>query len=222
MAVIQTLLNGATQLTIDKRKPTAVSISRGQHLKTQSRAPMVYKFVVSLNPGLRFDLDGNRELLEEYDDIGRTTEQEVSLSNVSGSAYLMDYQGEFTTGDKAVLSMTSSTVVGGTDIVLNVSGTSDATSSTILVKKGDYIQPAGSRYPYQATAQVTRGLGSTVTIPVNRAIINETGYGYTGNAVSLGNDCTFRVKMVEQPTYGIIPGRYIAWNGDMALMEVLT
>lgn len=222
MAVIQTLLNGATQLTIDKRKPTAVSISRGQHLKTQSRAPMVYKFVVSLNPGLRFDLDGNRGLLEEYDDIGRTTEEEISLSNVSGSAYLMDYQGGLTGGDQATLQMTSSTVVGGTDIVLDVSSTSVATSSTVVVEKGDYIQPAGSRYPYQATARVTRGSGSTATIPVNRAIINETGYGYTGNAVSLGNDCTFRVKMVEQPTYGIIPGRYIAWNGDMALMEVLT
>lgn len=221
MAVIQTLLNGATSLTIDKRKPTAVTISRGQHLKTQSRAPMVYKFVVSLNPGLRYDLDGNRGLLEEYDETGRTTEERVSLSNVSGSAYLMDYQGGLTGGDQSALQMTAATVAGGDEIVIDASGTTTAVAGTVVVEKGDYIQPINSRYPYQATQQVLRGTGSTVTVPVSRAIISETGYTYQGNAVSIGNNCKFTVKMVEQPTYGIIPGRYIQWNGDMALMEVL-
>ena len=221
MAVIQTLLNGATSLTIDKRKPTAITISRGQHLKTQSRAPMVYKFVVSLNPGLRYDLDGNRGLLEEYDDLGRTTEEQVSLSNVTGSAYLMDYQGSLTASDAGNLTMTAATVVGDDSIVIDASGTTGAGASTVVVQKGDYIQPINSRYPYQATAKVLRGSGTTVNIPVSRAIIKETGYTYSGNAVSLGNNCKFTVKMVEQPTYGIIPGRYIQWNGDMALMEVL-
>ena len=221
MAVIQTLLNGATSLTIDKRKPTAITISRGQHLKTQSRAPMVYKFVVSLNPGLRYDLDGNRGLLEEYDETGRTTEERVSLSNVSGSAYLMDYQGGLTGGDQSALQMTAATVAGGDEIVIDVSSTTAATSSTVVVEKGDYIQPINSRYPYQATQQVLRGSGTTVNIPISRAVIKETGYTYSGNAVSIGNNCKFTVKMVEQPTYGIIPGRYIQWNGDMALMEVL-
>ena len=220
MAVIQTLLNGATSLTIDKRKPTAVTISRGQHLKTQSRAPMVYKFVVGLNPGLRYDLDGNRGLLEEYDETGRTTEERVSLSNVSGSAYLMDYQGGLTGSDQSALQMTAATVAGGDEIVIDVSSTI-ATSGTVVVEKGDYIQPINSRYPYQATQQVLRGVGTTVTVRVSRAIISETGYSYTGNSVVLGGNCKFTVKMVEQPTYGIIPGRYIQWNGDMALMEVL-
>ena len=222
MAVIQTLLNTATQLTIDKRKPTAVTVSRGQHLKSQSRAPMVYKFVVGLNPGLRYDLDGNRGFLDDYDVQGRTTEEEVSLSNVSGSAYLMEYQGGLTTGDQGNLFMTASTVVGDTNIKLNVSATTEAVSSTVVVEKGDFIQPAGSRYPYQATAQVLHGAGSDITIPVNRAIVFEDGYTYTSNGVVFGNDCTFRVKMIEQPTYTIIPGRYIQWDGDMALMEIIT
>ena len=221
MAVIQTLLNGATSLTIDKRKPTAITISRGQHLKTQSRAPMVYKFVVSLNPGLRYDLDGNRGLLEEYDDLGRTTEEQVSLSNVTGSAYLMQYQGGLSASDAGNLTMTAATIAGTAAMVINVAGTTTAVAGTVVVEKGDYIQPINSRYPYQATQQVLRGSGTTVNIPISRAVIKETGYTYSGNAVSIGNNCKFTVKMVEQPTYGIIPGRYIQWNGDMALMEVL-
>ena len=221
MAVIQTLLNTATQLTIDKRRPTAVTVSRGQHLKSQSRAPMVYKFVVGLNPGLRYDLDGNRGFLEEYDDTVRTTEEEVSLSNVSGSAYLMEYQGDLSGSDQSAVTMTALTVAGDTRIVLDVSSTV-ATGTAVVVEKGDYIQPDGSRYPYQATQRVLRGVGSTVEIPISRAIFDEDGYTYNGNGVVFGNNCTFRVKMIEQPTYTIIPGRYIQWDGDMALMEIIT
>jgi len=222
MAVIQTLLNTATQLTIDKRRPTAVTVSRGQHLKSQSRAPMVYKFVVGLNPGLRYDLDGNRGFLDDYDVQGRTTEEEVSLSNVSGSAYLMEYQGELSASDRGNLFMTGLTVAGDTRIVCNVSATTGANPTSVVVEKGDYVQPAGSRYPYQATQRVLRGVGSTVEIPISRAIFDEDGYVYTSNGVVFGNNCTFRVKMIEQPTYSVIPGRYIQWDGDMALMEVIT
>lgn len=221
MAVIQSLLNSATSLTIDKRQPTAITISRGQKLKTQSRAPMVYKFIVGLNPGLRYDQDGNRGLLEEYDDSGRTTEEEVALSNVSGSAYLMEYQGGLSASDRGNLFMTSATTVGNSNIVINVSATTGAVSSTVVVEKGDYIQPQNNRYPYQATAQVLRGSGSTVTVPVSRAIIDDNGYTLTGNNLVFGTNCTFRVKMIEQPTYTVIPGRYIQWDGDMALMEVI-
>ena len=106
-------------------------------------------------------------------------------------------------------------------MVIDASGTTTAVAGTVVVEKGDYIQPINSRYPYQATQQVLRGSGTTVNIPISRAVIKETGYTYSGNAVSIGNNCKFTVKMVEQPTYGIIPGRYIQWNGDMALMEVL-
>ena len=220
MAAIQTLLDNATRITIDNRRPTASTISRGQHLKTQSRANSVYKFIVGMHPALKYE--DYRGLLSEYDATGRTTEEEVSLSNVSCSAYLMEYQGGLTTGDQGNLFMTASTVVGDTNIKLNVSATTDAVSSTVVVEKGDFIQPAGSRYPYQATAQVLHGAGSDITIPINRAIVFEDGYTYTSNGVVFGNNCTFRVKMIEQPTYTIIPGRYIQWDGDMALMEIIT
>lgn len=217
MAVIQTLMDGATNIVIDKSFPTALTMSRGQHLKTQARAPSTYKFSVGLFPA--YNYAESRGLLEDYDATGRNTEEEITLSNVSGGSWIMDYQGEFVTSDLDAI-----TISTGTDanLVLDVSATVSAGASTVLVEKGDYIQPADSRYSYQATAQVLRGTGSTVTVPLNRAVFDEDGYNINLKGIEVGVNCTFRVKMVNQPTYSLVPGRYVSWSGDMILTEVIT
>ena len=216
MAAIQTLLDNAVSLMIDKRSPSAQSISRAQHLRTQSRGDAVYKFTVGMHPALSYT--DNRDLLEDYDATGRIVEEEVTLSNVSGGSWIMNYQGEFTTSD------VSATVAEGTsgtaNLVCNVSATV-ASAGSAFVEKGDYIQVNGSRYPYQATARVLRGGGNTVTVPLNRPIVPEDGFTIGGQSVLVGTDCTFRVRMIQQPVYSVVPGRYIQWDGDMQLMEVL-
>lgn len=217
MAAIQTLLDNATRIIIDKSYPTALTMSRGQHLKTQSRAPSVYKFSVSMNPALNYA--DNRGLLEDYDATGRNVEEEVTLSNVSGGSWIMSYQGNFNSTDLNSITVDS---VNNANIVLDVSGTSSAGASTVLFEKGDYLQPTDSRYSYQATAQVLRGSGSTVNVPIHRAVFDEDGYTIAGKSIEVGVDCTFRVKMINQPQYSIVPGRYISWSGDMILTEVIT
>lgn len=218
MAAIQTLLDNAVRITVDNRRPTASTISRGQHLKTQSRANSVYKFTVGMHPALKYE--DYRSLLSEYDATGRTTEEEVKLSNVSGGSWIMNYQGGLDATDQAALTADASSA--NANLVVNVSATISAISSTEIVKAGDYIQVSGSRYPYQATATVTRGSGSTVTIPLHRDIVTEDGFTIGGQGIDLGGNCTFRVKITQQPTYSIVPGRYIEWDSDMQLMEVLT
>ena len=217
MAVIQTLMDGATNIVIDKSFPTALTMSRGQHLKTQARAPSTYKFSVGLYPA--YNYANSRGLLEDYDATGRNTEEEITLSNSTGGSWIMDYQGKFNNTDLNSITVSS---VNNANIVLDVSGTSSAGPGTVLVEKGDYIQPASSRYSYQATAQVLRGSGSTVTVPINRAVFDEDGYTIAGKGIEVGVNCTFRVKMVNQPTYSIVPGRYVSWSGDMILTEVIT
>jgi hypothetical protein len=211
---IQTLIDGATSLTIDKQVPTSMSISRGQKLRTQSRSISIYKFVVGLNPGLTYDTATTRELLNNYDVQGKITEETVKLSNVTGSSWITDYLGELTGADQAL------TYVGGhsgNTFTINVSDVTGG-ATTVVVKSGDFIQAANARYPYQATATVLKGSGSTVSIPVHRDII-ETN---TGANVLYGNNVTFKVKMIDQPPYSVTPGRYVEWGGDMQLMENLT
>ena len=212
---IQELLDGATSLTIDKAVPTSISVSRGQKLRTQVRAISIYKFVVGLNPGYRYDNTNTRALLTDYDLQGRITEEQVKLSNVAGGAWIMDYQGNLSASDQNLTYITSHS---GSTFTVNVSNTVGASAGTVIVEAGDFIQAANARYPYQATATVTRGAGSTVSIPVHRDII-ETNDGAN---LLYGNDVTFRVKMIEQPPYTLTPGRYVEWGGEMQLMEVLT
>lgn len=211
---IQTLLDGATSITIDKAVPTSMSVSRGQKLRTQSRAISIYKFVVGLNPGYSYDNTTTRGLLTDYDVQGRITEEQVKLSNVAGGAWIMDYQGNLSASDQNLTYITSHT---GNTFTVNVSNVVGG-AATVVVEAGDFIQAANARYPYQATTTVTKGSSATVSIPVHRDIM-ETN---SGANVLYGNNATFRLKMIEQPPYSLTPGRYVEWGGEMQLMENLT
>ena len=217
MGAIQTLINGATSLLFNKNKPTAQTISRGQRLRTQSRGPSIYRFIVGLNPGYKYDT--SRDLLVDYDELGRDVEETVSLSNASGLAWLMEYQGELDAINRGNLYIDSA---ANSNIVLNVSAVSGFISSTaVLFEKGDFIQPDNSRYPYQATEQVLRGNANVVTVPVHREIISEANVTLANANVLVGTNCTFTVKMTEKPLYGVAPTRFIVWDSNMALIEVL-
>ena len=214
---IQTLIDGATSLTIDKQVPTSMSISRGQKLRTQSRSISIYKFVVGLNPGLTYDTAITRALLNDYDVQGKITEEAVKLSNVTGSSWITGYLGGLDAGDQ--LRAFLAAIPNSTTFRINLSATANTTSSTVIVESGDFIQISGDRYPYQATAQVLRGTQTTVDIPLHRDIIVDPSFS---SNVLFGNDVTFRVKMIDQPPYSVTPGRYVEWGGDMQLMENLT
>ena len=87
----QTIIDNATFLTINKRKSTAVSVSRSGHIKTAERNPSVYSFTVGSVPGLKYST--NRGVLEDIDSADRTVEANISLSNNTGMNYVTAYQG---------------------------------------------------------------------------------------------------------------------------------
>jgi len=218
---IQELLDGATSITMDKAVPTSMSVSRGQKLRTQSRAISIYKFVVGLNPGYRYDNTNTRSLLTSYDVQGRITEEQIKLSNVAGGAWIQEYQGNLSTSDQNLTYIVAADQVGpgdGTGSIsintTNVVGGAD----TVIVEAGDFIQAANSTYPYQAVETVTKGTSPTVTIKTHRTPIEVN----LGANVLYGNDVTFTVKMIDQPPYSLTPGRYVEWGGEMQLMEVIT
>ena len=99
-----------------------------------------------------------------------------------------------------------------------------------IVKKGDFCQVG--RYTYIATADVQRGGGSSVTIPVHRTLlapVSSTTYaviGQYGNTISLGGSVyvgvTFPVILQEYPTYTLVPmtnDSFIQWNGNFSAIE---
>ena len=89
-----------------------------------------------------------------------------------------------------------------------------------------------SRYAYIATANVQRGTGSTVNIPVHRNLIDtvvssiNAVIGQYGTTINLGGSTytgtTFPVILREYPTYTLVPmtnDSFIAWNGEFVAFE---
>ena len=103
-------------------------------------------------------------------------------------------------------------------------------ASDYIVKTGDFCQVG--RYTYIATADVQRGGGSTVDIPIHRNLITDLAtpiqcvIGQYGETISLGGGTytgvTFPVILRQYPTYTLVPmtnDSFIAWSGEFVAFE---
>jgi L-ascorbate metabolism protein UlaG (beta-lactamase superfamily) len=103
-------------------------------------------------------------------------------------------------------------------------------SGKYIVRAGDFCQVG--LYSYIATADVVRGSGSTVIIPVHRNLISTLAspvnavIGQYGTTVSMGGDTytgiTFQVVLREYPTYALVPianDSFIQWSGNFKAFE---
>ena len=103
-------------------------------------------------------------------------------------------------------------------------------STAYIVKAGDFCQV--DRYAYIATADVMRGSGTTVTIPVHRTLLTtlvapeNAVIGQYGTTVSLGGNTytgtTFPIILQQYPTYNLIPmtnDSFIQWSGPFKAFE---
>lgn len=214
---IQTIIDKAQQIEIDRRRVVSQTMSRSQRLKTAERSTaQPWKFKVTPPGALPWAT--SRGIIEEIVSNDRVTETQVNLSNSQGTRYITAYQGQFSQVQLNALTISTSTT--STLVITNlpaVAGT--MTSTTVVFAKGDIIQPANSRYPYAVTDNVLRGTGSTTTATLHRPIITSEGLYLPNMAVNVGNSCTWRVVVGGLPTYTLIPGQLVQYTGDFELIE---
>jgi hypothetical protein len=112
-----------------------------------------------------------------------------------------------------------------------VLGALPALSSTdYLFRVGDFVQVG--LYSYIVTADVQRGSGSTVNVPIHRnLLVTLTSTipavaGEFGTTVSMGGTTytgvTFPVVLREYPTYNLVPitnDSFISWSGSFQALE---
>jgi hypothetical protein len=105
-------------------------------------------------------------------------------------------------------------------------------ATEFIVKTGDFLQI--NRYAYIATANVQRGSGSTVNIPVHRTIMTTLAspmfavIGQYGITQSIGGNTytgvTFPVILQQYPNYTLIPmtnDSFIQWSGSFKAIEAV-
>lgn len=199
-------------------------LSRNQRITT-SEVLTVVPFEFSLKPMNYLLYSQNRGLLNSLRIPDKALEQYLNFGSTGWANYIA-YQGDLSSAQiEATAWQTSS---AAKNLVL---GSLPATSATtVIVKAGDFCQVG--RYSYIATADVLRGTGSTVTIPVHRNLITEllspvdAVIGEYGTTVSLGGDTytgiTFPVILRDYPTYALMPyanDSYIQWSGEFKAFE---
>jgi hypothetical protein len=221
---IQNIIDKAQQLEIDRRRMVGQTISRSQRIKTSERNTVQpWKFKVT--PPASLDWASSRGFMEVIDLNDRVNEYTISLNNNPGMNYITAYQGGLRQSQLDALTISStgtSTIVltGLPNIGTTTTNTTTFVSSlTVLLAKGDFIQPANSRYPYTVTADVLRGSNTTTSVSLNRSILTSEGVNLVGQAVKIGNACTWRVIVTGMPTYTLIPMRRVQYTGDFELVE---
>lgn len=220
---IQTIIDNATYIEVNKRKVAASSISRSGQLKTADRGVGVYSFICGMHAGLTYST--NRGVLESLDTMDIINEANISLNNNTGMNYITAYQGVLSQAQLDQITCVATTGTDGANIHINTTGVTGSPSGT-LFKAGDFIQPKGNtstyRYPYQVTSDVAFSSSADLTIPVHRGVLTQTGTSITTGGLRVGNAVRFHVKSLNMPTYSIVPHDRIEFTDDFQLMEVIT
>lgn len=221
---LNTILSIAETVGIDDQRFIGQTLSRNMRIKT-SEILTVVPFKFTMKPHAYLLYSQNRGVLSALRTADRSTEQYLNFP-ATGWVNYVSYRGDMTSAQIAACAWQTSSA--NKNLVL---GSLPSISNTAyIVKQGDFCQVG--RYTYIATADVQRGLGSTVTIPVHRnLLVTLTStvaavIGQYGTTIALGGysytGVTFPVILQEYPTYTLVPmtnDSFISWNGNFSAIE---
>lgn len=212
---LQSIVDRASSLTIDRRKVVGIQVTRNEIPRTSlTPTKQPWRFKLSMPNSLRYY--NSRDILEALDTIDRYTPQTITFSNNACLSWIFRYQGAMTSGQISAL-----TVSSFTGNQLELSGLPAVGASTILFEPNDLIQIGAYTYPFTSTTQILRGGSSTVIITTNRPnIISGPGTPWVGAGLTVGNGCTFNMFCPNMPTYKLIPGGYVK-SGSTTLNNAL-
>lgn len=226
MATLNTILSISESVGIDDQRFIGQMMSRNQRIAT-SEIIGVQPFSFEMKPMNYLLYSQNRPLLSSLRAADREFEQYLNFG-VTGWWNYIAYQGDMTAGE--IASCTFETTSANKTIVLGTLPTMSPTE--FIVKTGDFLQI--DRYAYIATANVQRGGGSTVNIPVHRTIMTTLTspmlavIGQYGTTQSIGGNTyvgvTFPVILQQYPTYTLIPmtnDSFIQWSGTFKAIEAV-
>lgn len=221
---LNTILAISESVGINDQKFVGQIISRNQRIST-SEILTVQPFAFEMKPMNYLLYSQNRTLLSQLRVADKATEQYLNFGSTGWWNYIA-YQGDMTSGEISACAWTSASA----NKTLVLGSLPTIGSSEYIVKTGDFCQVG--RYAYIATADVQRGIGSTVNIPVHRNLITPIAstevcvIGQYGTTISMGGNTytgvTFPVILRDYPTYTLVPmtnDSFIQWSGTFKAFE---
>jgi hypothetical protein len=226
MTTLNTVLSISESVGIDDHRFIGQMMSRNQRIAT-SEIIGVQPFGFDMRPMNYLLYSQNRPLLSTLRAADKEFEQYLNFGATGWVNYIA-YQGDMTSAEIGACEYQITSA--NKTIVLGSLPTMGATE--YIVKIGDFLQI--DRYAYIATANVQRGGGSTVNIPVHRTIMTTLAspmfavIGQYGTTQSIGGSTytgvTFPVILQGYPTYTLIPmtnDSFIQWSGSFKAIEAV-
>ena len=226
MASLNTILSITESISINDQKFVGQVISRNQRLST-SELLTVQPFQFTLKPMNYLLYSQNRELLSVLRTKDKVTEQALNFGATGWVNYIA-YQGDMTSSQIATCEFQTSSA----NKIIVLGSLPSISPTAYIVKTGDFLQI--DRYAYIATADVLRGAGSTVNIPVHRTIMTTLTapmlavigqYGTTQAIDGLTyTGITFPVVLTSYPQYTLTPmtnDSFINWNDSFIALELV-
>ena len=223
---LNTILINSEWIGINDHRFVGQVVSRNQRISTAEILTVV-PFLFEVKPHNYLLYSKNRNLLNSLRIPDKSLEQYLNFG-VTGWLSYIEYQGDMSSGaiEFCEWQITSAAKV------LVLGSLPSIGAGLYIVKAGDFCQVG--RYSYIATADVVRGSGSTVNIPVHRNLITpllspvEAVIGQYGTTVAMGGNsytgCTFPVILQDYPIYNLMPitnDSYITWSGTFKAFEAV-
>ena len=220
------ILSISESVAINDHRFVGQMLSRNQRIST-SEVLTVVPFSFEMKPMNYLYYSQNRGLLNSLRIPDMALEQYLNFGTTGWANYIY-YQGDMTQGQ--IVGCQWQTSSANKTLVL---GSLPSIAETkYIVKAGDFCQVG--LYSYIATADVLRGSGSTVNIPVHRNLITtlvspvNAVIGQYGTTVSMGGTSytgiTFQVILRSYPTYTLMPIKddsFISWSGSFTAFEAI-
>lgn len=223
---LQSVVDTAVSIEINRSKLVAQSISRSGRLLTAARNwANPYRFTITPKPIWTWNTTTQTVFATLFDN-DRYTEDSFYLSYTNGGplVWMTQYRGTLDTNDNDVLDdMTVATEPTAATLALTYAGNSATNAGRYIVRKGDWIRPANHRYPYQATAdqQIVSGT-SSYNITINRGYIVQSAYTAAGNTLNVGDGAArFFVQVTSLPNMRFINRNLVELTGDIECVEVI-
>jgi hypothetical protein len=218
---LQTIIDNATSINVGRTKLASSTISRSGRIKTGIQAGnQPFFFNVAMSPASLYV--NFRDTLEEIDRLDAIFSANINIGSTNaGLSWITQYQGDLSSAQLGQI--TASTTFAGNTIELGVGSVTGGSSTDVVFKAGDYFTfDSGYKYPYTVVSDVTLGTGSTISVTLNRPIITQSGYTIDNSkGILVGTDVTWQVKMLTKPSYTITPDRFVEFNGEFELIEVV-
>jgi hypothetical protein len=157
-----------------------------------------------------------RGLIEGIDQANLLSSETVNLGKAAYN-YIVGYRGDAV--DPTTMTFKYTAAQAASDTTKFELGNMPGSTSTVLFRAGDFIQPTGSASVYTIVEDVVKGSASTQLVKVNRGILSTPSN--TAVTLKVGSAVEWQVICTSCPQWSIIAYDIVGWSGDFQFQEVL-